>query len=48
MGDGWRIDFKQTHFDAYSPPDFYTKVPVFLLLHDKSIDFPIIIVLKDV
>lgn len=28
MGDGWRLDFKQTHFDAYSPPDFYTKVGI--------------------
>ncbi|KAJ0978237.1 hypothetical protein J5N97_013711 [Dioscorea zingiberensis] len=28
MGDGWRIDFSQTHFDAYSPPDFYTKVGI--------------------
>ncbi|XP_008805482.1 phosphoinositide phospholipase C 6-like [Phoenix dactylifera] len=28
MGDGWRMDFKQTHFDAYSPPDFYTKVGI--------------------
>ncbi|PON86603.1 Phosphoinositide phospholipase C family [Trema orientale] len=26
MGDGWRFDFSQTHFDTYSPPDFYTKV----------------------
>lgn len=26
MGDGWRLDFSQTHFDTYSPPDFYTKV----------------------
>jgi hypothetical protein len=26
MGDGWRLDFSQTHFDAFSPPDFYTKV----------------------
>ncbi|TYI78271.1 hypothetical protein E1A91_D06G199400v1 [Gossypium mustelinum] len=26
MGDGWRLDFKHTHFDAYSPPDFYTKI----------------------
>ncbi|KAL4576149.1 hypothetical protein LXL04_012238 [Taraxacum kok-saghyz] len=26
MGDGWRMDFSQTHFDAYSPPDFYTKM----------------------
>lgn len=26
MGDGWRLDFSPTHFDTYSPPDFYTKV----------------------
>ncbi|XP_024990257.1 phosphoinositide phospholipase C 6-like isoform X2 [Cynara cardunculus var. scolymus] len=26
MGDGWRLDFSQTHFDAFSPPDFYAKV----------------------
>ncbi|CAN4097552.1 unnamed protein product [Withania somnifera] len=26
MGDGWRSDFSHTHFDAYSPPDFYTKL----------------------
>ncbi|XP_013696007.1 phosphoinositide phospholipase C 6-like [Brassica napus] len=26
MGDGWRLDFSHTHFDSYSPPDFYTKV----------------------
>ncbi|KAK9059712.1 hypothetical protein SSX86_020416 [Deinandra increscens subsp. villosa] len=26
MGDGWRLDFSQTHFDAFSPPDFYTKI----------------------
>ncbi|XP_020522339.1 phosphoinositide phospholipase C 6 isoform X2 [Amborella trichopoda] len=28
MGDGWRLDFDQTHFDTYSPPDFYTKVGI--------------------
>ncbi|XP_008789093.2 phosphoinositide phospholipase C 2-like isoform X1 [Phoenix dactylifera] len=28
MGDGWRKDFSQTHFDAYSPPDFYTRVGI--------------------
>ncbi|CAO2825132.1 unnamed protein product [Amaranthus hypochondriacus] len=28
MGDGWRMDFKKTHFDKYSPPDFYTKVGI--------------------
>ncbi|KAK7281150.1 hypothetical protein RIF29_08876 [Crotalaria pallida] len=25
-GDGWKSDFSETHFDRYSPPDFYTKV----------------------
>lgn len=28
MGAGWRLDFSHTHFDAYSPPDFYTKVQI--------------------
>ncbi|KAM3309240.1 phosphoinositide phospholipase C 4 [Capsicum chacoense] len=28
MGDGWHLDFKQTHFDMYSPPDFYTRVGI--------------------
>ncbi|PPR83736.1 hypothetical protein GOBAR_AA36978 [Gossypium barbadense] len=28
MGDGWHLDFKHTHFDTYSPPDFYTKVGI--------------------
>ncbi|KAJ4772151.1 Phosphoinositide phospholipase C [Rhynchospora pubera] len=28
MGDGWRMDFSKTHFDTYSPPDFYTKVGI--------------------
>ncbi|KAM7265542.1 hypothetical protein ACFE04_003225 [Oxalis oulophora] len=28
MGDGWRLDFSHTHFDAYSPPDFYTKIHI--------------------
>ncbi|XP_058075013.1 phosphoinositide phospholipase C 6-like isoform X2 [Magnolia sinica] len=28
MGDGWRLDFSKTHFDSYSPPDFYTKVGI--------------------
>ncbi|CAI0415841.1 unnamed protein product [Linum tenue] len=26
LGDGWRLDFSHTHFDAYSPPDFYIKI----------------------
>ncbi|KAK7387457.1 hypothetical protein VNO78_28278 [Psophocarpus tetragonolobus] len=25
-GDGWSSDFSATHFDRFSPPDFYTKV----------------------
>ncbi|XP_047967643.1 phosphoinositide phospholipase C 4-like [Salvia hispanica] len=28
MGDGWHLDFKQTHFDSYSPPDFYVRVGI--------------------
>ncbi|XP_077214497.1 phosphoinositide phospholipase C 4-like [Tasmannia lanceolata] len=28
MGDGWRMDFHKTHFDTYSPPDFYTRVGI--------------------
>ncbi|XP_043698196.1 phosphoinositide phospholipase C 6-like [Telopea speciosissima] len=28
LGDGWRLDFSRTHFDAYSPPDFYTRVGI--------------------
>ncbi|PKA66915.1 Phosphoinositide phospholipase C 7 [Apostasia shenzhenica] len=28
MGDGWRIDFHRTHFDVFSPPDFYTRVGI--------------------
>ncbi|KAI4370538.1 hypothetical protein MLD38_018884 [Melastoma candidum] len=28
MGDGWNLDFTTTHFDTYSPPDFYTKIHI--------------------
>ncbi|KAK1365508.1 Phosphoinositide phospholipase C [Heracleum sosnowskyi] len=28
MGEGWHLDFKRTHFDLYSPPDFYVKVGI--------------------
>ncbi|KAF3776055.1 Phosphoinositide phospholipase C 2 [Nymphaea thermarum] len=28
VGDGWNLDFKKTHFDTYSPPDFYTRVGI--------------------
>jgi phosphatidylinositol phospholipase C delta len=31
MGDGWNLDFKQTHFDKFSPPDFYTRVSLWTL-----------------
>ena len=32
MGDGWRQDFKQTHFDTFSPPDFYVRVCKVILM----------------
>ncbi|XP_054797408.1 LOW QUALITY PROTEIN: phosphoinositide phospholipase C 2-like [Prosopis cineraria] len=28
MGEGWHNDFHQTHFDQFSPPDFYTRVGI--------------------
>ncbi|KAK6943499.1 Phosphoinositide-specific phospholipase C, EF-hand-like domain [Dillenia turbinata] len=28
MGEGWYLDFSHTHFDAYSPPDFYVRVGI--------------------
>ncbi|RZC78237.1 hypothetical protein C5167_002455 [Papaver somniferum] len=28
MGEGWHLDFKHTHFDLFSPPDFYTKIGI--------------------
>lgn len=28
MGEGWHLDFSRTHFDLYSPPDFYVKVGI--------------------
>ncbi|KAL1348289.1 hypothetical protein HN51_024268 [Arachis hypogaea] len=28
MGEGWYYDFEHTHFDQYSPPDFYTRVGI--------------------
>ncbi|XP_071711968.1 phosphoinositide phospholipase C 2-like [Rutidosis leptorrhynchoides] len=28
MGEGWHCDFKHTHFDPYSPPDFYVRIGV--------------------
>ncbi|CAK9173556.1 unnamed protein product [Ilex paraguariensis] len=28
MGEGWYFDFSHTHFDAYSPPDFYARIGI--------------------
>ncbi|GFP87795.1 phosphoinositide phospholipase c 2 [Phtheirospermum japonicum] len=28
MGEGWYYDFSHTHFDSYSPPDFYAKIGI--------------------
>ncbi|KAK7275996.1 hypothetical protein RIF29_17125 [Crotalaria pallida] len=28
MGEGWQTDFGPTHFDLYSPPDFFVKVGI--------------------
>ncbi|KAL9995864.1 putative phosphoinositide phospholipase C [Helianthus debilis subsp. tardiflorus] len=39
MGDGWHMDFSQTHFDTFSPPDFYTKLALLKIVvqeHDVS------------
>lgn len=38
MGDGWRYDFKKTHFDTYSPPDFYTKIGIAGVLADSKME----------
>ncbi|KAK6935726.1 C2 domain [Dillenia turbinata] len=36
IGDGWRLDFRRTAFDLYSPPDFYTKVRIVGVPADKK------------
>ncbi|KAL7092661.1 hypothetical protein ACP275_12G177200 [Erythranthe tilingii] len=36
MGVGWNLDFKSTHFDAYSPPDFYVKIGIAGIPTDSS------------
>ncbi|XP_074280423.1 phosphoinositide phospholipase C 2 isoform X2 [Silene latifolia] len=28
MGEGWYYDFKHTHFDQFSPPDFYVRIGI--------------------
>lgn len=40
-GEGWNLDFPHTHFDQYSPPDFFVKVCIssntcFYLVSKKS------------
>ncbi|XP_022864477.1 phosphoinositide phospholipase C 2-like [Olea europaea var. sylvestris] len=37
MGEGWILDFKRTHFDLYSPPDFYVKVGIAGVLADTLV-----------
>ncbi|KAI4306829.1 hypothetical protein L6164_030074 [Bauhinia variegata] len=36
MGSGWSKDFSRTHFDAFSPPDFYTKVCIVGVPADRA------------
>ncbi|GLT64874.1 hypothetical protein SLA2020_373390 [Shorea laevis] len=36
VGDGWHLDFKQTYFDSYSSPDFYTRVGIEGVSADKK------------
>lgn len=38
MGDGWRLDFHHTHFDTYSPPDFYARVKMMLIRIQKMVN----------
>ncbi|KAL5750524.1 hypothetical protein ACOSP7_025127 [Xanthoceras sorbifolium] len=28
LGEGWHLDFRHTHFDRFSPPDFFVKVAI--------------------
>ncbi|KAA3481997.1 phosphoinositide phospholipase C 2-like [Gossypium australe] len=36
LGEGWYYDFDHTHFDPYSPPDFYVKVGIAGVPADKQ------------
>ncbi|KAK7320601.1 hypothetical protein VNO77_30225 [Canavalia gladiata] len=36
LGNGWSTDFSKTHFDTFSPPDFYTKVCIVGVPADKA------------
>ncbi|XP_062230667.1 phosphoinositide phospholipase C 2-like [Phragmites australis] len=38
MGDGWRFDFRKTHFDKCSPPDFYARVGIAGVAGDTRIE----------
>jgi hypothetical protein len=40
MGHGWSLDFSPTHFDMFSPPDFYTKVSwkILDILEQRSVN----------
>ncbi|KAL5101862.1 hypothetical protein RYX36_006189 [Vicia faba] len=35
LGHGWSLDFSKTHFDTFSPPDFYTKICIVGVPADK-------------
>ncbi|CAL5190139.1 unnamed protein product [Lathyrus oleraceus] len=35
LGHGWSTDFSKTHFDTFSPPDFYTKICIVGVPADK-------------
>ncbi|XAR60739.1 Phosphoinositide phospholipase C [Bertholletia excelsa] len=37
FGDGWQSDFSRTHFDMYSPPDFYARIGIAGLDDDTTI-----------
>ncbi|XP_037494498.1 phosphoinositide phospholipase C 2 isoform X1 [Jatropha curcas] len=36
MGEGWDLDFRHTHFDLYSPPDFLVKLTIAGVPADKA------------
>ncbi|KAG8660141.1 hypothetical protein MANES_02G118900v8 [Manihot esculenta] len=36
MGEGWDLDFRRTHFDLYSPPDFFVKLAIAGAPEDKA------------
>ncbi|KAK8508316.1 hypothetical protein V6N13_055765 [Hibiscus sabdariffa] len=38
MGEGWYQDFDRTHFDPYSPPDFYANVGIAGVPEDKNMN----------